>query len=285
LKTVSPRVKLKDYLAENLPNLDRGLLPSRAKLLGGIAVLRLRPELEAHRFRIGELTRRFYKVKAVYLIRGVEGVERRPVLELLSGERAGEIVHREYGCAFKLDPEELMFCLGNSFERLRLAALVGDGEIVVDMFAGVGQFTIPMAVLANPGKIFSIEINPKAYRYLLENVKLNGVEDRVQPILGDCREIASGKLKGVADRVVMGYFWGTMKALPAALKALKPEGGIIHFHELARRGGEENLVEEVMEKIEELGYSARLLGWRKVKSYSRTRNHVVADILAAKRKA
>ena len=278
-------MKLKDYLAENLPNLDKGLLPSRAKLLGGIAILRLRPELEEYKLRIGELTRRFYKVKAVYLIRGVEGVERKPILELLSGERVREVVHREYGCVFKLDPEELMFCLGNSFERLRLAALVGDWEMVVDMFAGVGQFTIPMAVLANPKKIFSIEINPKAYRYLLENVKLNGVEDRVQPILGDCREIASEKLKGVADRVVMGYFWGTVKALPAALEALKPEGGVIHFHELARRGSEKDFVEEVIREVERLGYSARLLGWRKVKSYSRTRNHVVVDILAAKGKA
>ncbi|MCD6591686.1 MAG: class I SAM-dependent methyltransferase family protein [Thaumarchaeota archaeon] len=276
-------MKLKDYLAERLPEVNRDLLPSHAKLMGGVAFLRLRPELREYRFRIGELARRFYKVRAVYLIHGVKGVERRPVLELLAGEPIKEIIHREYGCVFKLDLVELMFCLGNSFERLRLAGLVGGGEVVVDMFAGVGQFTIPMAVLADPAKIYAIEINPKAYGYLLENIRLNDVEEKVCPILGDCREVVPKRLKDIADRVVMGYFWGTIEALPAALEALRPEGGIIHFHELARRGGEQEFVENVLEQAERLGYAIALLGWRKVKSYSKTRNHIVIDFLAVRR--
>lgn len=273
-------MKLKDLLAENLPEISRDLLPSRAKLLGGVALLRLRPELEGYKHRIGELVRVFYDVEAVYLIRGVEGVERKPDLELLAGKPVREIVHREYGCIFKLDLLRLMFCLGNSFERLRLAGLVGRGEVVVDMFAGVGQFTIPMAALSDPKILYSIEINPEAYKYLLENLRLNRVEDKVQPILGDCRKVVREKLTGVADRVVMGYFWETVKALPEALKALKPEGGVIHFHELARRGSEEKLVEKVLSEAQRLGYEVKLLSWRKVKSYSRTRNHVVVDFFA-----
>jgi len=174
----------------------------------------------------------------------------------------------------------LMFCLGNSFERLRLAGLVSDGEIVVDMFAGVGQFTIPITVLANPEKVYAIEINPEAYAYLAENIRLNGVEDRAQPILGDCRRVAEEKLRGIADRVIMGYFWGTIEALGPALGALKPEGGIIHFHDLARRGGEREFVENVLERARQMGYRVELLGWRRVKSYSRTRNHVVIDFFA-----
>ena len=273
-------MKLKDFLAENLPGISRDLLPSHAKLLGRVALLKLRPELEGYKYRIGELARIFYDVEAVYLVRGVEGVERRPDLELLAGKPIREIIHREYGCIFKLDLLRLMFCLGNSFERLRLAGLVGRGEVVVDMFAGVGQFTIPMAALSDPKRVYSIEINPEAYGYLLENLKLNGVEDKVQPILGDCRMVVRERLAEVADRVVMGYFWETIKALPEALEALKPEGGVIHFHELARRGSEEKLVEKVLNEAQRLGYRVRLLSWRKVKSYSRTRNHVVVDFLA-----
>lgn len=273
-------MRLKDFLLENLPEIPRELLPSHAKILGEAALLRLRPELEGYKHKIGELTKAFYDVEAVYLLRGVEGIERRPVLELLAGKPVREIVHQEYACIFKLDLLKLMFCLGNSFERLRLAGLVRRGEVVVDMFAGVGQFTIPIAVLSDPERVYSIEINPEAYRYLLENLRLNGVEDKVQPILGDCRKIVGERLTELADRVVMGYFWETVKALPEALMALKPEGGVIHFHELARRGAEAKLVEKVLDKARRLGYEVRLLSWRRVKSYSRTRNHVVVDFFA-----
>ena len=210
-------------------------------------------------------------------------MERRPMLKHLAGERVAEVTHREYGYMLRLNLERLMLSLGNSLERLRMAGLTGGGETVVDMFAGVGQFSIPVAVLATPRKIFSVEINPEAYRYLVLNTRLNRVEDIVEPILGDCREVVEERLQGVADRVIMGYLMGTMEALPQALKALRRDvGGVIHFHELVRRGGEEGFVEGLLGRVESEGYEARLLRWRKVKSYSRTRNHIVVDFLAVR---
>ncbi|MCS7133075.1 MAG: class I SAM-dependent methyltransferase family protein [Nitrososphaeria archaeon] len=275
-------MELRDFLEARIPGAPRRLLPARAKRIGGVALLRLRPELEELGRELAEAVKEFYRVRAVYLIRGVEGVERMPRLELLAGEPVTEIVHREYGCVYKLDLTRLMFCLGNSFERMRIAGLTSRGEVVVDMFAGVGQFTIPIAVLGEPEKVYAIEINPVAHRYLLENAGLNGVEDRVEALLGDCREVASERLAGAADRVVMGYFGGTIEALPAALSTLKPEGGLIHFHELARRGGEEDLISKIMRNAIKCGFQVRLISWRTVKSYSRTKNHVVVDFLAAK---
>ncbi|MCF3653449.1 MAG: class I SAM-dependent methyltransferase family protein [Aigarchaeota archaeon] len=275
-------MRLKDYLAQNIQGVPAEYLPSHAKLMDRVALVRLREEVKGLKREIGNLILRFYNVRAVYLVRGVEGVERRPRLELIAGEPIREVTHREYGCIFRLDIVRLMFCLGNSFERLRLAGLVSDGEIVVDMFAGIGQFTIPITVIANPEKVYAIEINPEAYAYLAENIRLNGVEDRAQPILGDCRRVAEEELRGIADRVIMGYFWGTIEALSPALGALKPEGGIIHFHDLARRGGEREFVENVLERARRMGYRVELLGWRRVKSYSRTRNHVVIDFFATR---
>lgn len=278
-------VGLREFLAERLGGVPRELLPSRARLIDGVALVRFPDGLETWEREIGELVLRFYgrRVRGVYRWIGVEGVERRPVLRHLAGERVRVVEHREYGWRLRFDLERLMLCLGNSYERLRVARLVKPGEVVLDMFAGVGQFTIPVAVLASPKKVYAVEINPEAYRYLVENIALNRVEGKVEAFLGDCRKVVEERFKGVADRVIMGYLGGTLGALPQALGALRSMGGVIHFHELARRGGEERFVEEVREGVEELGYEARVLGWRKVKSYSRTRNHVVIDLWAARR--
>lgn len=273
-------MRFKDFLAGRLPRSLYNLLPSHGKLIGGVTLLRFPEELDEYEEEIGRLALEFYKAKAVYRVYGVEGVERRPILKHLAGEEVEEIIHREYGCVFKLNFKRLMFCLGNSFERLRTAALVGRGEVVVDMFAGIGQFTIPIAVFSNPSRIYSIEINPEAYNYLQENIKLNRVEKVVEPIIGDCRRIVNERLRGKVDQVVMGYFWKTGEALSQALHALKPCGGVIHFHDLARRGREEEFVESVLEKVREEGYLPHLLNWRKVKSYSKTRNHIVIDFYA-----
>lgn len=277
-------LELRDFLETRVPAAPRDLLPARAKRIGGVALLRLRPELEELGKEIGEAVKEFYRVNSVYLIRGIEGVERRPSLELLAGEPVTEVVHREYGCIYKLDLTRLMFCLGNSFERLRVAGLTSRGEVVVDMFAGVGQFTIPIALLGEPKKVYAIEINPIAHQYLLYNIKLNGVGNRAEAILGDCRKVVRERFEGVADRVIMGYLGGTIQMLPTALSALKPEGGVIHFHDLARRGGEENFVNEVLETATKYGFEVRLISWRKVKSYSKTKNHIVVDFLAVEPK-
>ena len=82
-----------------------------------------------------------------------------------------------------------------------MAKLVAPGEVVVDPFAGVGQFTVPIARHAKTTVVHSIELNPTAYNYLYENVRINRVGHLVRPLLGDCERIAP---RGVADRVLMG---------------------------------------------------------------------------------
>jgi tRNA wybutosine-synthesizing protein 2 len=156
----------------------------------------------------------------------ISGLKREPDVDMIIGEGT-ETIHRENKCSFKLDVSRIMWSKGNTTERKRMSTIAKQGETVVDMFAGIGYFSIPIAVHSKPTKIYSIEINPVSYGYLCENVHLNKVEGILEPILGDCRETAP---IGVADRVLMGYIGNTNEYLDVAMDVLK-EGGIIHYHE------------------------------------------------------
>ncbi|WP_414470197.1 class I SAM-dependent methyltransferase [Methanobacterium sp. ACI-7] len=191
----------------------------KGKVIGDILLLKNEPANLQELLDIPE-------VKRIVKIGRINGPKRKPDVQILVGNNT-ETIHRENHCFYKLDVAKIMWSKGNTTERMRIGNIVNDGEIVVDMFAGIGYFSIPMAVHSNPEKIYSIEINPVSYGYLKENVVLNKVEGIIEPILGDCREVAPKK---IANRVHMGYIGNTHEYLDAAMEIVKP-GGIIHYHE------------------------------------------------------
>lgn len=262
---------------------ERQSIPGEVvKIIGDLALVR--PEESADtEATIRRILRHHPRLKAILRYWGVEGEYRRPRVEVLWGSEPKSIVYREYGVEFELDPVSLMFCLGNKFERLRTATLARSWEVVVDMFAGVGQFSIPMAYHSKPAKIYSIEINPDAYSFLVKNVERNRVSEIIKPLHGDCKNIAE-EIGPVADRVVMGYLHNTLSFLPHGLDTLCAAGGVIHIHSLVVRGREEELVKEALSIAEGLDYVAKPLGWRVVKSFSPSKLHVVLDLFAARRR-
>jgi len=141
-----------------------------------------------------------HNVKTIMKINHIQGTKREPVYQVLYGNET-ETVNKENGCLFKLDLAKVMWSKGNNNERLRIAKLVEDGETVIDMFAGIGYFSIPIGVHANAREVISIEINPNSYEFLCENIKLNKL-DNITPVLGDCK-VETPKYK--ADRIIMGY--------------------------------------------------------------------------------
>lgn len=203
----------------------------------------------------------------------VTGRYRKPQLKIIAGEHVTETTHREHGCIFKLDVGQVMFSVGNLYERGRIAKLVRPGETVVDLFAGVGQFSMPIAKHAEPRKVYAIEINPVAHRYLCENIRVNRVGHIVEPLLGDCEEVAP---RGSADRVIMGILHVTHKYLPLAIQVLKPEGGIIHYHEsVPSKLRFQRAVERVLAAAD--GRRVKILNKRLVKRYAPGVDHVVID--------
>lgn len=278
------RKSLRDFLKERMSDVDTSILPKKAKIIGHVALIRLSEDFPESKIKeIGKYVMDFYpNVRTVLRIRRIEGYTRRPIVDFVYGDPNTETIHKEYGYSFMLDVSKLMLCLGNSYERLMTARSVKDGEIIVDMFAGIGQFSIPCAVIGKPSRVYAIEINEEAFRYLKLNISLNRVEKIVIPILGDCK-IVTPKLGVYADRIIMGYFGGTIEALPAALSICKPSGTIIHFHELVRRGnGMKKLFEDVSNLCSNAGYQVSLLESRVVKSYSATKEHALLILNVSK---
>lgn len=260
---------VKNDIPENLHK----FIPRSYKLIGDIILIKIPEELTDYRKTIGEILLNIHpRCKSVWLDKGKKGMLRRPDVELLAG-KGSETIHRENGCYFKLDITKVMFSLGNLAERMRMSKIVEDGEIVVDMFAGIGYFSIPIAVHSQPNKIYSIEINPDSYRFLLENIRLNSVNEII-PILGDSMHVTP---EGIADRVIMGHI-NCHQFLPVAFKALR-DGGVIHYHEATPEAVLDRPVERIKNTAKNMGVNVEIMEFRKVKHYSPGVLHVVVDVL------
>jgi tRNA wybutosine-synthesizing protein 2 len=204
---------------------------------------------------------------------GISGAHREPDVEVIAGEGDTETVHTEHGTEYALDLAEVMFSPGNEAERVRMGEYVEQDERVLDMFAGIGYFTLPMARAG--AEVTAVERNPTAFRYLVENTKRNGVDGLVHPYRADCRAVVSTGIDPV-DRVVMGYY-ESWTYLDSALDALA-SGGTLHMHETTP---EKLVFERPIERLEDAatdaGRSVELLDRRRVKSHSEGVAHVVVD--------
>ena len=211
-----------------------------------------------------------HNVKTIMKIDHIQGTKREPVYKILFGSET-ETINKENGCLFKMDLSKVMWSKGNNNERLRIAKLVEDNETVIDMFAGIGYFSIPIGVHSNAKQVHAIEINPNSYHYLCENIKLNKL-DNINPILGDCMEVTP---KFKADRIVMGYVKTTHHYLKVAIDSLN-KGGILHYHETVP---EKLMNTRPIERIKAQAGNrdVELLKINKIKKYAPGVEHVVID--------
>jgi Predicted methyltransferase len=181
----------------------------------------------------------------------VRGDHRVRELTLLAGENKTAAKYKEAGCIFSVDVEKCYFSPRLKHERLRIASQVSPGETVVNMFAGVGCFSIIIAKTVPQTKVYSIDINPTAYQFMQENIRINRVFGKVHPMLGDSKEIVQTQLQGVADRVLMLLPEKALEYLPAALSTLKRSGGWIHYYDFQHAYENEDPVEKTEQKAAE----------------------------------
>lgn len=264
------KIQLATGLEGIIPAEKFPFLPSGFLRIGNIIIVRIPLELKEYEKDIGTFLLKTFDAQSVFSRGIIQGDLRIPQMKRIAGE-GNETLHKENGCIFSLDVSCLMFSKGNILERGRLRA---DDEDVVDMFAGIGYFSLPLAKRSPSCRIVAIEKNPAAARYLRKNIRLNKLTN-VEVIEGDCRGIA---LKNCADRVLMGYFPGTEAFLPAAFGFLRRRG-IVHYHNIYRT---EELWRKPLGTLEssalENGYRLeKVLYKNRVKQYSPGKYHVVVD--------
>ena len=272
-----PLNQIKKSLSKDIPSELIKYLPDKWEKIGDILTIKLNHNLEKYQERICERYAEILHCKTVLNdVGGILGTYRTPKVDIIYGSKNTETIHKENGIRFKLDTAKIMFSSGNMHERLRMANVSNMDETVVDLFAGIGYFTIPMAVYSKPNKIFACEINTVAYEFLCENIVLNDVTTIVEPLLGDNRTSAP---KDIADRVVMGYLSTTYKFLPTAFNCLKNLTGIIHYHDVCPNESIPNRSLKFVQKAaKKYDRKAELLAYKNIKSYAPGISHVVLDV-------
>lgn len=259
-----------------LPDELRAMLPSSFDVIGHVAIIKLSDELIPHGKAIGKAISAVNKpVATVCLDEGVKGETRTRGLKILYGSKETLTTYKEHGLTYKIDPRTMFFSPRLATERKYIAEEVTIGERVLDMFAGVGPFSILIAKTKSPEEVFACDINQQAFDLLTENIQVNKVQGVVFPFLGDAREIAPRLPK--VNRIIMNLPHSAFDFLDVATEKIAEEG-VIHYYEIMEKDEVENRLVELKNRFSELGRPVNEMNVRVVKSYSASMAYQAVDI-------
>ena len=208
----------------------------------------------------------------------IVGEKRESTVEMLVGNNDW-VIRKENGIKYGYHITQCMFSSGNINERRRMGEIVTENEIVVDLFCGIGYYTLPILMKDNVKHVYSCEWNINAIKALKFNLDNNNVKIKCTILEGDNRVTTNG-LENIADRVLLGLLPTAEESYNVALKCLKEEGGVLHIHGLAPSGNHQVFLSETTEKLLKINLNYKIINCKinKIKSYAPHWDHLVLDI-------
>lgn len=237
---------LKNALKDVFTKEEIEKLYSSFDIIGDIIIIKIPDELEGKKEIIANtLINKIKTVNTVFQqISSVQGEYRTRKLCFLTGSNKSNTEYKEHGCIFKVDVLKTYFSPRLSTERLRVSKMISNNEIIVNMFAGIGTYSIILAKKNPDCVVYSIDSNPDANDLCIINSKLNKVQDRVIPILGNARTIIDNQLKGKATRILMPLPEQASEFIDSAIAALQNNKGVIHYFAHIKSKSKLDAVEE-----------------------------------------
>tara|TARA_Y100000739_G_scaffold202921_1_gene188594 strand:- start:34 stop:918 length:885 start_codon:yes stop_codon:yes gene_type:complete len=218
------------------------------------------------------------KVNRIGKIGEIVGEKRESTVELLQGEDDW-VVRRENGIDYGYNFTQCMFSAGNVNERRRMGEVARIGETVVDLFSGIGYYTLPMLVNSQVNHVHCCEWNPVAVKALKWSLDRNNVASRCTIHEGDNR-LTAPYLSGQADRVILGLLPTAEGGFELAINCLKKIGGALHIHGITPASDHDSWVDETITKLSNLNhdFSITKTSQVRVKSYAPHWDHLVLDV-------
>lgn len=251
--------------------------------IGDIIIVRIPDSLLSKKKMIGEaLLENVHPAKSVfYQATPVEGDFRTRNLEILAGEDNTETEYKEYGCRFKVDVEKAFFSPRLSTERDRIAQMIQDGETMINMFGGVGMFSI-IAAKKKKCTVYNIDLNPYAAKLCEENIRLNKLAGKVISIQGDAAQVVKEQLQNAGDRTLMLLPERSDEFLDSAISATK-SGGIIHYYSHQHADKRQDAVEVSKQHYMQVTpVKSEIIGGRMVRAVGPRYYQTVVDVRITK---
>jgi tRNA (guanine37-N1)-methyltransferase len=281
LEKKQPEKTLNQILADKLPQELIDKAPRSLDIIGDIAVVEIPPELEHYGKLIGEAILKAHKNLKVVLAKAgaISGIYRLRDFEYLAGQKRTNTMYKENGCIYHVDLAKAYFSPRLSHEHQRVASQVQECEMIVDLFAGVGPFAIPIAKNVKNVRVYAIDINNEAVELLKKNIQINQVEKKVHAINGDARTVIKSRFSGRADRVIMNLPESSKEFIDVACEAIKSSGGIINYYSFVHLPETiEVMTKEFSDRVEKSGrHLQRILQAKPVRETAPYEWQVVLD--------
>lgn len=278
---------LKTILKEILRPEEISKLYSAFDIIGSIIIIKIPDSLNSKKQIIADtILMNFKSAKSVFAqTSAVQGDYRIRRLEHLAGDNSVITEYKEHGCRFKVDVTKTYFSPRLSTERMRISNMITDNEIITNMFAGIGTYSILIAKNNKSCKVYSIDSNPVANELAVINAKLNKVQGQVVPICGDAREVIIRQLKGTSTRVLMPLPEKAKEFVDFAVLALKESGGMVHYFAHVKASSKKlALVNAALDvKYAFINHDYKIVSTRVVREVGPRLYQTVSDIIVSKK--